>query len=375
MTKRGNPIMVLANIEKRSVSTESLLKRLNDYGESYQSISRAVNPKLCVFVTYKSKATLKTLESNYDFLRIYPVKAHSWQIIRHIRGLKKFVCLEKTGPRLLIAGDPVFGFIIAFAVKLLTSNYHQLQVQFHGDIYLKPNKLNLRMYVRWALARFQILNSDSIRVVSKHQANEISRLIPVKRLNLVIAPIPINDFFYNSQLEKKEDSIGFVGRLHPERGVAQLREIISIVKEVFPEKKIYIIGEGPSRTHLEKAFRNDIAMKRILFLGWLNQEALLDALKKMNILLSTAPTEGYGLAIREAVMSGVQVLARDSGGARSAQIDFPESVFLFDDVEGAIKLISDRTKKEISRDAVLQFRKRQKSTDQTSISNLVNTWI
>lgn len=366
--------MVLANVEKRSVSTDSLLQRLNDYGKTYDSLSGARNTKLQVFVTYKLPNTLKMLEPNYEFLKIHSVRAHSWQIIRQIRNLRKFISVERKVPCLMIAGDPVFGFIIAFAVKLLSFNHHQLQVQFHGDIYLKPNGLSLKKYVRWALARFQISIADSIRVVSKHQAIQIGDLFPAKKLSLVIAPIPVNKLFFTSRLGHNGNNIGFIGRLHPERGVAQLLEIVSIAKDVFPEKRILIIGDGPSRPLLEKAFQKEIEMERISFLGWLNPEELLDEMTRMNLLLSTAPTEGYGLAIREAVLSGVQILARDSEGARLAQVDFPKSVFLFDDVQGAIKLISDRTTKWVSIDTVLEYRKRQKLWDQVNTNNLVKSW-
>jgi glycosyltransferase involved in cell wall biosynthesis len=367
--------MVLANIEKRSVSTEALLLRLNDYGEIYRSMSGAKNARLQVFATYKSENILEILEADYEFLHIHPVKAHSWQLIRQVQNLKNFVSAEKSIPRLLIAGDPMLGFIISFTVILLTSRIHQLQVQFHGDIYLKPKEFKLKNYIRWALARFQISVADSIRVVSSHQALQIADLNPDKDLNLVIAPIPINRYFFESRIENTRINIGFIGRLHPERGVALLQEIVSKVMEIFPGEKIHIIGEGPSRALLENAFQYEIEVGGIVFLGWLNQEKLLSELKKMKLLLSTAPTEGYGLAIREAVLSGVQVLARKSGGARLAQVDFPESVFLFDDVEGAIKLIADRNTKEIPMDAVAEFRKRQELMDQSHTANLIKSWI
>ncbi len=109
-------------------------------------------------------------------------------------------------------------------------------------------------------------------------------------------------------------------------------------------------------------------------LGWQNHKNLIGELERMTILLSTASSEGYGLAIREAVLAGTQVIAKDSGGAREAQADFPNSVYIYKDLESALRLISERINTDLPHSVVIEARKLQVESDLMSTQALVNSW-
>ena len=374
MTARGNPIMVLAGIEKRSNSTNELLERLNVYGQAYQAARGTKDANLVIFATYVRQSTLSALQRDFEYLEIHSIKSRLWRLPRQIHALLGFMATEKEQPRLLIAGDPVTGFLIAYIAKVLSFNRHSLQVQFHGDIYEKPQEFGIKTYARWTLARFQISVATSIRVVSRHQAIEMLNLISSKESNIVVAPIPISRVFYSARLDRERFSVGFIGRFHVERGINLLQEIVSGASLVNPELRFHIIGDGPERINLENKLKQRIELKRVSVMGWKNHENLIGELEQMKILLSTASSEGYGLAIREAVLAGAQVIAKDSGGAREAQTDFPNSVYIYKDLEGAIRLISERIDIDLPRSAVIEARNLQIESDRRSTEALVNSW-
>ncbi len=374
MPNRGNPIMVLAGIEKRSKSTVELLERLNVYGQAYQRARGTKDAKLVVFASYVRQSTASALQRDFEYLEIYPIKSRLWGLPRQLHSLLGVTNMEKRQPRLLIAGDPIIGFLIAYLAKLLSFNRHFLQVQFHGDIYEKPKKFGVKIYARWVLVRFQISVATSIRVVSRHQVTEISKLNSSKERNVVLAPIPISREFYSARLDRERNSVGFIGRFHVERGINLLQEIVSEASLSNPELRFQIIGDGPERINFENKLKQSIELKRVFMLGWQNHKNLIGELELMKILLSTASSEGYGLAIREAVLAGVQVIAKDSGGAREAQTDFPDSVFVYKDLEDALRLISERMAIDLPHSVVIETRKLQLESDLRGIESLVNSW-
>lgn len=58
------------------------------------------------------------------------------------------------------------------------------------------------------------------------------------------------------------------------------------------------------------------------------------------MLLSTALSEGYGMALREAVIHGAYVCAKRSDGSRILETEWPGLVQTFDSIENAAKKIS-----------------------------------
>lgn len=374
MPNRGNPVMVLAGIEKRSKSTVELLERLNVYGQAYQRARGTKDAKLVVFASYIRQSTASALQRDFEYLEIHPIKSRLWRLPRQLHSLLGVINIEKRQPRLLIAGDPIIGFLITYLAKLFSFNRHFLQVQFHGDIYQKPRKFGIKNYARWVLARFQISVATSIRVVSRHQAIEISKLNSQKERNVVLAPIPISREFYSARLDRERNSVGFIGRFHVERGINLLQEIVSEASLRNPELRFQIIGDGPERINFENKLKQSIELKRVFMLGWQNHKNLIGELERMTILLSTACSEGYGLAIREAVLAGTQVVAKDSGGARDAQADFPNSVYIYKDLEGALRLISERINIDLPHSVVIEARKLQVESDLMSTQALVNSW-
>lgn len=99
----------------------------------------------------------------------------------------------------------------------------------------------------------------------------------------------------------------FVGRLAPEKGIERLA---AVTREV-PGTRLAIVGDGPARRDLERAF----AGTATVFTGLLQGEDLASAYASADAFLFPSTTETLGMAMLEALASGLPVIASRSGAS------------------------------------------------------------
>jgi alpha-1,6-mannosyltransferase len=90
--------------------------------------------------------------------------------------------------------------------------------------------------------------------------------------------------------------------------------------------KLVVLGDGPERARLEKLARNTIG-KNVYFAGFeKDRTAFAAALASADALVHGCPHETFGIAIAEAIASGVPIVVPDEGGAAElAQPEFAET--------------------------------------------------
>ena len=276
----------------------------------------------------------------------------------------------------LVSGDNQLSLLFSLILKTFLPSRISVQSQFHGDTYSREINPGIKGFFRITTSRMAIKFSDSIRVVSKFQEPEIQMISGGVDVRLVIAPIPID---YSKIPNKDEFSsiydIAFIGRLHSERGIVQA---VSILKQLIsnrPSIKIVIVGEGPERRFIESNLKDEIAQGFIDLTGTLHGYELRKIYAGSKVLLSSAPREGHGLTLREALLSGMSVIARDSLGARETSKDFPTSLQLFTSTTEAVEQILseidiEKKLKDTSGHFAVQAR-----TEEESLKRLVESWI
>lgn len=287
-------------------------------------------------------------------------------VVKAYRALKP----HRNNQITLIAGDNYLALMMCVVLKLSIGSQVKIQISIHGNP-LSHGGSAIRLLVRRLAYIFLVPKASSIRLVSGHLGKELERYIPEKA-NVFISPIPIT-MTENFDSGNEKLKIGFIGRLHYERGVELFCEILDYLAKQNNHFEFSIIGEGPELDLLHNfcAAHPDFAME---ILGSLPHSEVLSIFRFMKILISCAPNEGYGLALREAITSGTFVVALSNEGTRELQKLFPEMVFLFESVEEAAQVVRSLVGLSPEVEVVKKYRQIQTDLDENAMDLLVNSW-
>jgi glycosyltransferase involved in cell wall biosynthesis len=106
-------------------------------------------------------------------------------------------------------------------------------------------------------------------------------------------------------------TVGFVGRLSPEKNVRFLREVsLALSKAGIDRFRIEIVGEGHERTWLDQNVPN------VEFRGMLFRDDLARAYANFDIFAFPSHTDTFGNVALEALASGVPAVVTSSGGPK-----------------------------------------------------------
>ena len=345
---------------------EALLGRWEIYACKLQEIYGITS--ICVVAPFKKIED----SAKYPHLRFL---CKSKSTIKNISSL--FRLLKSTeGSFTLVCGDNQISLFMSVISRHLFGEKVLIQCQFHGDVYTSLSNPGLRGLARVASSRFAFTQADSIRIVSEFQETEIRSISPKVKAKFVVSPIPID----YSKIPKQRATemiydVAVVGRLHGERGIDQ---VISIIKEILNlanKTRIVFVGEGECSDSIYRALAKEIKSGSVVLLGALTGERLRAIYASSKVLLSAAPREGYGLTLREAYLSGMVVVAKNSEGAREAGRSFRIRYELFDSVQEAVVEVlrgMEGFSENTNRDELIQV---QKDRDDESLKKLFESWV
>lgn len=102
-----------------------------------------------------------------------------------------------------------------------------------------------------------------------------------------------------------------VGRLAPEKNLGLLKQCFDHLREAYPQRhlKLIIVGDGPSRGHLEQQ------LPEAIFCGVRRGEDLAAHYASGDLFLFPSLTETFGNVVLEALASGLAVVAYDEAAA------------------------------------------------------------
>ena len=113
----------------------------------------------------------------------------------------------------------------------------------------------------------------------------------------------------------------YVGRLAHEKNIGNLRVVLGEV----PGVRLALVGDGPARRDLEQEYANTPTV----FTGVLQGEELASAFASADVFVFPSTTETLGIAMIEALASGLPVLAARAGAAGEV-VDEGETGLLYD---------------------------------------------
>jgi glycosyltransferase involved in cell wall biosynthesis len=365
------PIFIQAGLGKNAQPLEELLTRWDLYGGTLEEVTNGELQKILVFLPDSNK-TLDLDRFVHLEVNFFP---DSWLgRLRLVNQLYKRINKLDTRSVTLVAGDIYVSPVLAQWVRFICNGSVRIQIQFHGATYAKGNK-SFSSFLKYLLVRFAIFVSDSIRIVSSFQKYEIQRLTLRKHKAFVLAPIPVSlSKLPNVRIPHIGLGILVLGRLHPERGVVKLVELIELLVSEQVECTINVVGEGPLSDLLIPYTQNPHGSTKVILHGLRSELEVRTFLAQSDILISFAQQEGYGLALREAALSGVHVLAKRNSGTEEALTAFPGRIDLIESASDALKLIKSFIPRQDDEEVLVELRLIQGRNNTKMVQDLVKSW-
>jgi len=370
VNKFQNPTMVIPDINRIDTNLIDLLTRFNQYGIAYSAQPGKDKSKLNIVCGVSDITKLRNL--SFSNLEIYAVELNRFGFFKFSKFFWSLIKNQKINVNMLIAGDPFRGLFVCWFIRYKSNTDYPLQAQFHGEIGSTGFGNSLKNRIKNKLFKFLIRGVDSFRLVSNEQVINARRVFKVPSAIIVVAPVPISLDFIDLPKRSPKRTIGFVGRFHNERGVDLWIETIKALKSNNSDFSLRIIGDGPLRKHFEEEV-GKIGVP-YGFTGRLTQSELKNEWADISVLLSAAPAESYGMAMREAVLQGCAVVSFENSGSRDVSRQYPDSVNLFKDVERGAQLIAEALNKKISIKEVERYRIEFLNIQRENISKLVKSW-
>lgn len=124
-----------------------------------------------------------------------------------------------------------------------------------------------------------------------------------------IIPVGIDTSLFNSDSHQRDIDILGTGSLIPLKQYALFIETIKSLKELFPNIKAMICGDGPQMQQLLVMTRDMHLEDNIILTGRLAHKEVLATMQRTKIFLHTSGYEGFGAVCAEALYAGAQVVS------------------------------------------------------------------
>ena len=124
----------------------------------------------------------------------------------------------------------------------------------------------------------------------------------------------------------RETLVTAAGRLTSQKGFDDLIRAYSSIREVVPDSRLLIIGEGYMRGELEGLATSQRVRDRTTFAGFVSDSELVDAMKSSDVVVVPSKFEPFGIVALEAMAAGVPVIVSRVGGLAEIVDDLVDGV-------------------------------------------------
>lgn len=296
---------------------ESTVARHIDYGKYLQQVSHGEKSLTVITRGNTNNIESQSASCNPNCKFLFQENS-SFSLLRFFLFCRKYIKVNKSRVKLLVASDPWETYWFCRFLTFFSEENLKIQVQLHADIF-DPNwiKLSFANKIRICLL---FLNSESIlnlRLVNAKQQNKLVNRFPNLEDRLIVAPVPLSISPINSPVSvstSEEAVIGFVGRIHKDRGLELFLKVVQRLNQDGWKGKVLVVGGGPESRTFQERLAEIVDAKRIFFAGVKSGEELSRFWNEIDVYLNTAPTESYGRSTREALYYGKFVMSLETNG-------------------------------------------------------------
>ncbi len=208
-----------------------------------------------------------------------------------------------------------------YAAYLIHKNYHiPYVIVEHRSFFVWTSRRARRMVKPYYLSFFKRAygRCRKLILVSESQKKGIEALVPfaMKRVQVIPNMIRADQFRPPSEVRKADPFVFlWAGRLEHVKGIDLLLEAAKLLAHKTDRPfAIRLAGKGSCRKALVRQARLLGVKDRIRFLGRLSREDMLKELQGANCFVLPSRYEAFGVALIEAMATGLPVIATRSGG-------------------------------------------------------------
>lgn len=254
---------------------------------------------ICLCVLYPSYNTKLDLELLKEKIPVYYLGKHRGIDIRMISRLNRI--LNNFKP------DIIHTHMYITRYPLIPTLVNRIPIRVHTLHTLAQQEVDFAgQIIQWLAFNFfniiPISVSDnvaaSVRKVYGVSSVTIYNGVPVERF------IPIK----TSTGDKKEETVFInISGFRPEKNHRLLINAFTRVSKIKKGIKLFLVGDGPLRSDIEKLVKEKKLQNKITFFGV--RSDILKLLEKSDVLVLSSKREGFGLTIVEAMAAGKAVIA------------------------------------------------------------------
>lgn len=169
--------------------------------------------------------------------------------------------------------------------------------------------------------RYRTLFEPDVRLVavSPSLADRIATAAKAERDRIGILPDPVADGAFPLADPERRDAgeLLWVGSLGEHKGIDVLLRAFAQVRARRPEVRLRLVGGDRSggERELWEALAGTLAVRdAVTFDGWLDRAGVAAAMARASVFVHPSPSETFGVAAAEAILTGLPVATRRSGG-------------------------------------------------------------
>lgn len=206
--------------------------------------------------------------------------------------------------------------VCAAIATIITNSKAKLVCTLHGsDLKLKNSIFKLAH-------QFVFKKSSHIVAVSQSLFEQAVAMGAIsQKLCVISMGIDAQTVFTPCVSTESRKNLLFVGRLIKNKGVDILLQSFASVVSLYPEQKLSIVGDGIERSNLELLAKKLGLSNSVIFFGSKPHNEIVQFYQDSLIFISPTLSEGFGLAIAEAMACQCVVIASDLAAVAELIID------------------------------------------------------
>ncbi|MHA1614657.1 MAG: glycosyltransferase family 4 protein [Candidatus Thorarchaeota archaeon] len=185
---------------------------------------------------------------------------------------------------------------------------------------------------------------DLVLAVSNNVAKVLDEHLSRKGIDVPILPLYLGidlSVFYPMPETKKEWDIAFLGRLEKMKAVDLFPEMLTLLKQDYPDLKLLMTGEGSLKSNLLEGFDNVEVSHMVDYLGVVETKTVPKLINQSRIFIYPSREEPFGLSILEAMGCGVPVVTTNVYGPNEIITEGQDGLTVDpDDVKALVEAIS-----------------------------------